>query len=474
MNLRKYIQDINEIGELKIVEGADWNLEIGAITDLNAKKRGPALLFDNIKGYPKGYCVLTCMLSGPKRLSYVLGLDLTNDHQKLVSSLEGKPYDWEEAARSFPPVFQDDSDALTNTYRGSDIDLFKFPTPLWHEGDGGRYIGTGGAMITKDPQTGIVNVGTYRLMIHSKNKLGVYVAQSHHGSINMRMYHAKGEPCPVVLSFGHEPLIYVAASVPIPYNISEYNYAGAIQGRPIDVFKGEVTGLPIPVSSEIAVEGFIYPDDLIDEGPFGEFTGYYAADRAPRPAISVKALYHRNDPIILGSLTGKPPFDHSYWRTVVESAVIKDRLRRTGIPGVTGVWRHEAGCCCFWTVVSIHQQYAGHAKQAGMVAAQCGEGGHLGRYTIVVDDDIDPSDLQEVIWALSTRSDPATGIDIIHNSPSQELDPMVRKPSTVYYSSRAVIIACRPFEWKDQFPKVVEVGKDLKAKVEKKWPEILL
>ncbi|HZW58602.1 MAG TPA: UbiD family decarboxylase [Nitrososphaerales archaeon] len=472
MDLREYITQATEMGELQVVKGAHWNLEIGALTDLNAKKRGPALLFDEIVDYPSGYRVLTCMLSGPKRLSAVLGFEPTSDHSKLVSSLEGKPFVWEERAKNFPPRVRNDADVMANTLDEGKIDLFKFPAPKWHEEDGGRYIGTGGTVITRDPDIGVVNLGTYRVMISSKNALCVLIEDIHHASIQIRKYHAIGKPCPVALSFGHEPLVYLASSLPIPYELSEYNYAGAINEKPIEVFQGKLTGLPIPASSEIAAEGFIYPGDLLEEGPFGEFTGYYAGDRAPRPAIRLKALYHRNNPIILGSLTGKPPFDHSYWRTVLESAAIKDRLRKAGIPDVVKVWRHEAGACQFWTVVSIKQRYLGQAKQAGFVAAQCQEGASMGRYVIVVDEDVDPTDLQEVIWALSTRSDPATSIDIIHRAPSNPLDPLIRKPAKSYSSSRAIIDACRPFEWINEFPKSVIVSKDLHERVAMKWPNI--
>lgn len=436
------------------------------------QKRGPALLFDEIKDYPKGYRVLTCMLSGPRRLSYVLGFQPTSDHNELVSQLEGKPYQWEEQSRNFPPNVKDDSEVLTNTYKEDEIDLFKFPAPLWHEGDGGRYIGTGGAVITRDPDLGVVNLGTYRMMISDHKTLAVFIEDINHGSIQMRKYHSEGKPCPVAVSFGHDPLIYIAASLPIPYDISEYNYVGAIRQKPVEVFEGKITGLPIPVSSEIAAEDFIYPGDLVEEGPFGEFTGYYAGDRAPRPAIRLKALYHRDNPIILGSLPGKPPFDHSYWRTVFESAAIKDRLRKAGVPDVVKVWRHEAGCSQFWTVVSIRQRYIGHARQAGFIAAQCVEGASMGRYVIVVDDDVDPTDLQEVIWALSTRSDPATSIDIIRRAPNSPLDPLIRKPAKYYSSSRAVIDACKPFEWINEFPKAVVVSQQLKEKVTSKWPDI--
>jgi UbiD family decarboxylase len=456
--------------EIKTVEGANWDLEIGALSDLNAKQHGPALLFDEITGYPKGYRVLTCMLGGPKRLSYVLGLDIASDSRQLMSLLEGKPNLWEEQSSNFPAKEVQDSPLFENKFVDSEVDLLKFPSPRYHEEDGGRYIGAGASVITKDPDSGKVNLGIYRTQVHNSNSLGLYMVDWHHGAQDLRKYHARGEPCPIAVSVGNDPLLFVASSMPVPYEISEYNYAGAIRGKPIEVVKGKITGLPIPATSEIAIEGFIYPKDLIDEGPFGEFTGYYVQERAPRPVIRAKALYHRNNPIIVGSPPGKPPHDYTYYITVLESAAIKDRLKRAGIPGVVSVWRHEGGCRYFYTVVSIQQQYAGHAKQAGLIAA--GQRG-FGRYVIVVDDDVDPTNAQDVIWALATRSDPATTIEIIHQTPSGSIDPMFHKKTGHIYGSRAIIIACKPYDWKEDFPKVVAVSKKLEESVRRKWPGIL-
>jgi UbiD family decarboxylase len=472
LDLRQYIESIKPTGEFELVKGADWNLEIGAITDMNARRRGPCLLFDEIKGYPKGYRVLTCMLGGPKRLSLTLGLGNLENHNQIVSALEGKPTEWESKAANYPPHYVSSSELMQNKFSSEDnnIDFLKFPTPYWHEGDGGRYIGTGGTVITRDPEGGKINLGTYRVMIQGKDLVGVHIEKFHHGSIHVRKYHKEGKPCPVVLSFGHDPLVFVASSLPVPYEIPELGYAGAVRGEPIDVIEGPVTGLPIPASSEIAVEGYIYPDDLMDEGPFGEFTGYFGGERAPRAVLRPKAVYHRNDPIILGSLTSKPPHDYSYFRTIVQSASVKDRLRRAGVPGVTGVWYHECGCLYFWSVVAIKQQYPGHARQAGHVAALCGEVSGWGRYIIVVDDDIDPTNLEDVVWALSTRSDPATSTDFIQKTSTGSLDPLARKPAEVFYTSRAVIVACKPYEWMDKFPKVVQVSNELKAQVRAKWP----
>lgn len=467
LNLENFVEQVNRFGELSVVEGADWNLEIGAVTDLNAKRHGPALLFDNIKDYPKGYRVLTAIVSSPKRLSLALGLNITGDHYKLLSQLEGKPTEWESKSNDYVPKFVRDSPVLTNVAVGEKIDLLKFPAPFWHEADGGRYIGSGGTVITKDPEKGTVNLAVYRTVVQNKNTLGLFMVDWHHGNLDIKKYHKMGKPCPIAVSFGHDPTLFVVSGMPIPYEISEYNYAGAIEGKPIEVIEGKVTGLPIPASSEIAVEGFVNPNDLMEEGPFGEFTGYYAEERAPRPVIRIGALYHKDNPIIIATPPGRPPHDYSYHMAVMASAALKTDLEKSGVPGVVKVWRHESGCRYFWIVVSIKQMYEGHAKQAGLVAAsQRG----FGRYVVVVDEDIDPANLDEVIWALSTRSDPVESVEIVTQTTSSPMDPRIRKHEGAYYTSRAIIDACRPFEWKDEYSRVVEVSDELKERVRNKWP----
>lgn len=469
LNLSEFIENVDRLGELRHVRGADWNLEIGAVTDLNAKRHGPALLFDEIKGYPKGYRVLTSLISSPKRLSLALGLNITGDHHRLVSELETKPTLWEEKSKEFPPRFVTDSPLLRNRDTAEKIDLLKFPAPVWHEADGGRYIGSGATVITKDPDRGTVNLGVYRIMVHSKDALGLFMVDWHHGALDIKKYHDRGKPCPIAVSFGHDPVLFVVSGMPIPYEISEYNYAGAIRGKPIDVIEGKETGLPIPATGEIVAEGFIYPNDLMEEGPFGEFTGYYAEERAPRPVIRVKSVYYKDNPIILATPPGRPPHDYSYHMAVMASAALKTDLEKSGVPGVVKVWRHESGCRYFWIVVSIHQMYAGHVKQTGLVAAsQRG----FGRYVIIVDDDIDPSNLDEVIWAMSTRSDPVESAEIVKQTPSSSMDPRIRKHEGAYYTSRMIIDACRPFEWMKEYSRVVEVSDELKTRVKSKWPEL--
>ena len=468
LDLRTWLDEMRELGELAELPGVDRELEIGAITDINAKNHGPALLFDEIPGFEGQGRVLSCSLSRAPRLASVLGLDPGIGDRGLVEALQGKPAQWLEQAPGFPPTVVERG-AFDTVRSGDDVDLARYPSPRWHEGDGGYYIGTGCAVLTRDRDSGWVNAGTYRICVHDEQTLGLFIEPIHHGAIHLQQYHEHGEPAPVAISFGHHPLIYLASAMPMPYGTSELDYAGAMAGRPLDVVAGEETGLPIPAAAELAVEGFVHPGEEADEGPFGEFTGYFAGGRRARPIVRVSRVYERENPVIYGSLPAKPPFDHSYWRATVESSMLLDDLRRAGIPDVTAVWKHEAGSANFWTVVAIRQRYAGHAQQAGLAAVTAAAGSSMGRYVIVVDEDVDVTDLDEVVWVLSTRTDPAVSIQLLRDTPSNPLDPMLDDLGRPWVTSRAVIDACRPFDRRDTFPRVVEVSPELAAKVRGQW-----
>jgi 4-hydroxy-3-polyprenylbenzoate decarboxylase len=230
-----------------------------------------------------------------------------------------------------------------------------------------------------------------------------------------------------------------------------------MRGSAVEVIKGPVTGLPLPANAEIIIEGFIEPDNMRTEGPFGEWTGYYATGAAQEPVIDVKAIYHRNEPILLGCVPERPPDEICRYRAIVRSALLRENIEKAGVPAVTAAWAHEVGNARLLLAVAINQRYPGHAKQAGHIAAMCHVGAYCGRYVIVVDDDINVSDINEVLWALLTRSDPATSIDIIRNAWSTPLDPRIEPEKRAvgdYTNSRAVIDACRPFHWRDKFPEV--------------------
>ena len=339
---------------------------------------------------------------------------------------------------------------------GGDVDLTRFPAPLWHEHDGGRYIGTGVAVVTSDPDTGRINVGAYRMMIQEDGRSATINAEvGKQGRAQYDRWFAKHGKAPVLASFGHHPLMLMVAGTEIPDTISEYAYAGAMIGRKLAVVRGEVTGLPMPASAEIVVEGWIRPGRVLPEGPFGEWTGYYSGSLRPVPTLDIERLYFRNDPIILGAPPGKPPNDYSYMRALLKSAMIQDELVKVGVRDVRGVWAHETGGGRLLIVVSITQRFFGHSRQAGYLAAQCQAAAYMNRFVIVVDDDVDPTNLEEVMWAVSTRCDPADDIDIMRKSWGSKVDPLLVNPS-VPYNSRALIDACRPFERLETFPRVAQ------------------
>ena len=472
-DLRDWLKEVEGLGQLKDVRGADVDLEIGVITEINGQRRGPALLFDDIPGFQRGFRVLTGAILNAQRLALTLGYsDVKNDHE-LVSRLEGKMIEFEREASRYAARERSDGPVLQNRYKEAEVDLLKLPAPKWHKHDGGRYLGTGCIVITQDPDSGRINFGSYRLMVQDKKTVSLHISSAHHGAINVKKYHDRGQAAPIAVSLGHHPLYLVVGGMAVPHGISEFDYLGAIRATGAPVIRGEITGLPIPAASEIALEGFCPPNEFRDEGPFGEYTGYYASGRDKEPILDVKAVYHRNDPINLGAPPGRPPHDYSYVNALMKSVGVKESLVKDGIPDVKGVWYHEAAGVNFFVVVSIRQRYPGHARQAAYVAAQCqAAGNHLGRYVVVVDDDIDPTDLNEVIWAIGTRSNPEKDIDIMRNTYSSPLDPIYPKQAKIAFGSRAIIDACRPYDWLRDFPPVVQSSAEEKQRVIDKWLEI--
>jgi UbiD family decarboxylase len=467
-DLRDWLAKVESMGELKRIEGADWDLEIGCLLDPAVRGEDTsALLFDNIKDYPAGYRILTSPLYSLNRVALTLGLPQGSKNE-LVEAIRQRLPQWEADFEKSPPKVVQKGPVLENVYSRKDLNLLRFPVPKWHELDGGRYIGTGDNVITRDPDTGEVNVGTYRIMVQDEKTTALYISPSHHGRIHYEKYHEKGEACPVAISMGGHPLLFGMGCLPLVG--CEYNWAGAIRGEPIEVITEEVTGLPIPADSEIVIAGWCPPEKTMIEGPFGEYTGYYASKERPAPIIEVERIYHRNEPILHGAPPRRPPGEQGVFRAIFDAALLHDELAKNGIPDVRGVWLNEAATSML-TVVSLKQRYNGHAKQAAIIASQSHVVGG-GRYVIVVDEDIDPSNTEDVIWALCFRSDPEKDIDIVRRCRSSPLDPIIRKPTTAFFTSVAIIDACKPYEWIEEFPKVVEVSPELADKFRKKWKDL--
>ncbi|MBT5179181.1 MAG: UbiD family decarboxylase [Rhodospirillaceae bacterium] len=469
-DLRDLLVRFQEIGELEVIEGADWNLEMAAVGELvtaHNPGRAPALLFDDIPGYPKGFRVLSGAANSYKRLAMVLGLPEPETAISFVQSYRDRmKTDFE----LIPPEEVKTGPIMENIQRDDEVDILKFPAPFIHEYDGGRYIGTDDIVIMKDPDTGWINAATYRIMVHDEKTAGIWISPGKHGRFIREKYFDKGEPCPVVVCCGQDPLLFLAGHAEIDHELSEFDYAGGHRGFPFDVIPSELHGLPIPSHAEIAFEGEIYPDETRTEGPFGEFMGYYASEASPQPIIKVRRVYHRNDPILTMAIPSRPPANFTFARGAVKSAMIWDEVEKAGLPGVAGIWCHEAGAGRMFNVISITQMYPGHAKQAAHLAANCHAGNYAGRWVVVVDEDIDPSNLFDVVWAMSTRCDPPEDTEFTRNAWSTPLDSMLQGPP--YTNNRGIIDACRPWGWKDDFPKVAESSPEWKEKVRAKYPHL--
>ncbi|MBI4331160.1 MAG: UbiD family decarboxylase [Chloroflexi bacterium] len=471
-DIRGWLKEIGELGELQAVEGVDWNLELGAIAELNIRKKNcPALHFQGIKGYPKEYGVVACALTTAARFAHTYNLPRAANWREMLEVYRVKYEEWQKSLDGFPPTVVKDGPVLKNVQRGAQVDLTVFPSPRWHEMDGGRYIGSGHAVITQDPDTGDVNLGCYRVQLHDKNTCGIHITPGRHGRLHYEKYHARGKPSPIVLSIGHHPLFFAVAGSEVPHEPkSEYHFMGAVRGEPIRVIKEELTGLPMPADSDIVLAGWLPPGKTRKEGPFGEFTGYYSAeDEAPQPVIEIERVYYRDNPVMLGAPPNRPPDEYSKMMDIVRSAKLYNDLVKAGVPEVKGAWISDVGRQ-LWITVSIKQRYAGHARQAALAACP---GYTMGRYVVVVDEDVDPTDMDEVLWAMCTRTDPARDIDIVREMRSIPLDPIVRKPTDDYKTSRALINACKPYEWKDKFPRAIKMSQELENKIKAKWGKAL-
>jgi 4-hydroxy-3-polyprenylbenzoate decarboxylase len=468
-DLREWLRKVEDLGEVQQVAGAHWDLELGGIVDLFQRKLGrPALLFDEIAGYSAGYRVLANFIMSFPRMAITLGMPLDIKPVQVVQA-------WRALLKDFqpvPPEVVETGPVLENFHTGEEIDLWEFPVPKWHELDGGRYIGTGDVVILRDPDTGWVNLGTYRVMVHDEKTAALYISPGKHGRLIREKYWKRGKPCPVAISCGHDPLLYLISGLEFPYGQNEYDIIGAIRKEPVRVIKGPTTGLPIPAAAEIVIEGEMHPGDVREEGPFGEWTGYYASGSRAEPVIRVTSVLHRHDPIILGAPPQIPPNDSTLCRGFLRSALIWDELERAGVPGGVGVGSHEAGSSRLMHTVAIKQLYGGHARQAGLVASQCHAAAYANRLIVVVDDDIDPSDTNQVLWSILTRADPAEDIDIIRKSWSTPLDPMAYPREQPVLNSRMVIYACRPWERIEEFPPVAIASPELKDRIEKKWAHL--
>lgn len=468
--LRGWLQEVERIGELLHVNGAHWDAEMGSITQMLTEKSGntaPAIVFDEVPGYPKGFRTLYGHFSSIKRVALTLGMSL--EFQRKVDVVQ-RYYARMQNLKTIPPRVVKDGPILENVITGDDIDVLKFPVPRHHEQDQARFIGTADCVMTQDPDAGWFNLGAYRSQVYDRDTLGCQMTEGRHGRIHRDKMFERGQPMKVVLLCGQDPLLFLLSSSPLP-EVGELDIAGGLRGEPIDVVRGPFTGFPIPADCEIAIEGETYPGEMLEEGPFGEWMGYYSDDSVQRPYIKVKSILHRNDPILCCAPQHKPVDETGLLKGIAGAAEIWRALIASGVPEVLGVWNHEAGPATRFTVVQIRQRYPGHARQALHIAAACSGGAYAGKWTVVVDDDIDAGELDQVLWAMCTRFDPLTDIDLIQKAWASKRDPLYLPGN---FNNRILVDACIPYDMKlkGTFPPVVDVTQDLRAKLRAKFPQV--
>jgi 4-hydroxy-3-polyprenylbenzoate decarboxylase len=337
--------------------------------------------------------------------------------------------------------------------------------------DKARYIGTANCVITQDPDAGWFNLGTYRNQVYDGKTIGCQITEGKHGRIHRDKYFERGEKMKVVVLVGQDPLLFMLAASPLPEGVSELDFAGGLRGEPIDVIRGPYTGFPIPADAEIAIEAEAVPGMVREEGPFGEWMGYYSDDTVPRPYLDIKTILHRNNPILTCAPQHKPVDETGLLKGIAGAAQVWRALEACGLPDILGVWNHEAGPATRFTAIQIKQRYPGHARNVLHVACSCQGGAYAGKWTVVVDEDIDAGDLDQVLWAMSTRFDPMTDIDLVQKAWASKRDPLYLPGN---FNNRILIDACIPYDklLKGTFPPVVDVSPKLRSTLKAKFPQL--
>ncbi|HEY4405288.1 MAG TPA: UbiD family decarboxylase [Xanthobacteraceae bacterium] len=490
-DLRGWIEALRQHGELHEIDAqVDWNIELGTIMRLaQGPGTGRALLFNNIKDYnkPNSRCrrVFGSALNNYRRIAIMLGLPPDTHPRELVkisrNILEG----------TIAPRIVASGPVKQNIATGKDVDLYELPVPYWNRMDGGRYLITYAGVVTKDPATGVMNVGVYRGMLAARDKIPILMWRAQHIGHHATSWLAAGhKEMPIAVAIGWEPSLGFCAGSPVPKGICEYDVMGAMRGEPVDLVKCETVDLHVPASAEIVIEGYLGldPETYMMEGPYAEFTGYLASERSPKPTIRVTAITHRDDPILRGTIEGCLPGSYSenaVGSSIMRAATAWNVLDRSGVPGITDVWCPpvQAGINA---LVRMQQSYRGQAKQAanalwGSTAAHVRY-----KHVTVVDDDIDIHDYAAVDWAIAHRVNAGENdIVIMPGTFGLGLDPSTRRrdrnPALFGTGkwNRVLIDATMNLDYDpdpdlggERFPPTVWPSQDDVSSVQARWSEL--
>ncbi len=469
LDLRGWLEAVERLGELHRIDAeVDPIEEMGGLTYLVGKKEGsPVLLFAKVKGAPGTRSLFNLLGTSQRRVALSLGLDPGLGVRDVIQATRLR------IKERIPPVIVDPAVAPVNQniQSGDQVDLSVFGAPKHWPLDGGRYIGTADVVLTRDPDLGHINVGTYRMMVHDRNHVGLYLSPGKDARLHISRAWQRGEDVEVAAALGVHPLLMIVGSQTFPKNMSEYDAIGGIMGAPLEVIPGETTRLVLPARAEIVIEGVIRANSTRLEGPFGEFTGYYGRPEAGAPLVEVTAVHYRDDPILTNALMADyPSCEMALFYAITKSARLWDDLDKYGIPGIRGVWTVPAAASGFgMVVVSLEQRYAGHAAQVLALAAQAPSAAYYTKWIVAVDEDVDPTNINEVIWAMSTRCNPVEDIDVLRNTWSTWLDPTQNPPEERPWGSKALINACKEHRYLEIFSKRTTLTREMWERIAARW-----
>ena len=458
-DLREFLQQMEKEGQLtRIKRQVDLKHELGAVCrralDVHGLADNKILMFCDPGGYP--IPVVVNLLATRRRYALALDTEVEKIHEKFINAADSP----------IPPRLVKDGPCKENILTGDEVDLYKLPIPIWNELDPAPFI-TAPSHISKDPETGARNVGMYRGMLHDRNNIGIMAGPYRHLIISCRKAHAKNQPFPVAVCLGTDPYVYIATHAPLPLGEDELTLAGALKGEPIELVKCETIDAEVPANCEIVLEGEIHPGELRDEGPFGEFTGYYGGTQAPRPVIRIKAITHRNDPLYLAAYQGRPPKESSITSIIPDEVEV---MRGVHLPGLKCIHMTEGGIN-FVAIASIRKLYEGFSKVMALAILST-EPGRMIKTLILVDEDIDPFKRNLVDWALATRFLPARDTILLEGLPGVPLDPSMPKEEKLKntnLTSKLILDATQPLT--PDFPIECKPSDEVMEQVINKWPE---
>lgn len=403
VQFRQFLKKLSEYGELVEIEReVDWNLEAAAILAMSYRVEGPAVLFKKIRGYPPGYSLVGGLYAGKRRqpwrkMAIALGLSPDLSYEEWVKEFTAR------LDHPIKPLIVSTGACKEEIHVGEEVDVFEFPLPYIHFGDGGRYGGTLPITITRHPYRNWVNIGNYRWMAHDRDKLGGDFQPGQHMADMYAEYERQGKPMPFCMALGVNPALDLAAAIPLDVGVNEAEIAGGLQGEPIQMVRAETNDLLVPADAEIVIEGAVYPGERLEEGPFGEYDGFMTT-RLPQPVYRIHAITHRRDPILPMVGEGFRFNDTGSMAAAILAPLLGKRLEREGFPGLK--FYNVAEASWAWPVVAVPRQLR---ERLGALISAVWSIPHMGWLDklMLVDEDVDITDSAEILEVLGTRVRPS-------------------------------------------------------------------